>query len=81
MTFRDQKKLIIKTFTPNACLKTTITSIYEAKKCYDLTPIHGTYVQKHLFDENAIYYDIKRRNQIVAKTSGDDDDDDDDDLF
>ncbi len=81
MTFRDQKKIIIKTFTPNACLKTSITSIYEAKKCYDLTQIRGTYVQKHLFDENAIYYDIKRRNQIVANQGDDDFDDDDDDLF
>ncbi len=79
MTFRDQNKIIIKTFTPNAALKTTITSIYEAKKCYDLTKIYGSYVQKRLFDEDALYYDIKRRNQIVAE--GDDDDDDDDDLF
>ncbi len=80
MTFRDQNKVIIKTFTPNACLKTTITSIYSAKKCYDLTPVYGTYVQKHLFDESAVFYDIKRRNQLVAKND-EDDEDDDDDLF
>ena len=39
------------------------------------------YVQRRTFDEEAVYYDIKMRNKLMAKQNGDDDDDDDDDLF
>ena len=32
-------------------------------------------------DEDAIFYDIKKRNAAMAAKMGDNDDDDDDDLF
>ena len=80
MTFRDEGYLAIKTFTPNAALKTKITPAFKAK-CYDLTKVTGTYVARRMFDENAVYYDIKNRNSILSSQAGDDDDDDDDDLF
>ncbi len=80
MTFRDSGHIVIKTFTPNAALKTKITPSYQAK-CYDLTKIYGTYVEKRMFDENKVFYDIKNRNQVMAGKSGELDDDDDDDLF
>lgn len=77
MSFRDEGKIIIKTFTPNAALKTKISSCY-GSKIYDLTPTHGTYVAKRTFDESKVFYDIKERNKKLA---GDIDEDDDDDLF
>ena len=79
MSFRDKGQLIIKTFTPNAALKTVITPAYKAK-CYDLTQVQGTYIQRRMFDEDKVYYDIKNRNTVMASKSGDDQDDDDD-LF
>lgn len=80
MTFRDSGHICIKTFTPNAALKTKITPAYKAK-CYDLTKVYGSYVQRRMFDENKIFFDIKQRNDIMAKLNGADDEDDDDDLF
>ena len=80
MTFRDTEHLCIKTFTPNAALKTKITPAYRAK-CYDLTKVHGTYVSRRMFDETSVFYDIKNRNQVMAGKAGDIDDGDDDDLF
>ena len=80
MTFRDEGYLAIKTFTPNAALKTKITPAYKAK-CYDLTKVTGTYVARRMFDENAVYYDIKNRNTVLASQAGESEDDDDDDLF
>ena len=80
MTFRDSEHLCIKTFTPNAALKTKITPAFRAK-CYDLTKVHGSYIEKRMFDENRVFYDIKNRNQVMAGKAGDLDDDDDDDLF
>ena len=79
MTFRDSGHIVIKTFTPNAALKTKITPAYKAK-CYDLTKVHGSYVARRMFDEDKVFYDIKNRNKIMASKSGDNDDDDDD-LF
>ena len=78
MSFRDEGKICAKTFSPNAALKTEISSCYTSK-VYDLTKIYGTYVQRRMFDENAVYYDIKNRNRIMA--GNEEDDDDDDDLF
>ena len=78
--FRDEGKICVKSFTPNAALKTKITPAYKAK-CYDLTKVTGTYVAHRMFDENAVYYDIKNRNTVLGKQAGEDDDDDDDDLF
>lgn len=80
MTFRDEECLAIKTFTPNAALKTKITPAWRAKG-YDLTKVSGTYVARRMFDEDKVYYDIKARNASMAKQAGDDSDDDDDDLF
>ena len=80
-TFRDKEKVLIKTFSPNAVLCTTITSCYKSN-VYDLTKMYGTYTQMKSFDEDKIFYDIKNRNKIMAsKFSDDDDDDEDDDLF
>ena len=81
-TFRDSGELIIKTFSPNAAIKTKITSIYASKtNAYDLTPVFGTYVQRRSFDEEKIFYDIKNRNKVLSSKNNDDDDFDDDDLF
>ena len=79
MTFRDSEQLIIKTFTPNAALKTKITPAYRAK-CYDLTKVHGTYISRRMFNEDKVFFDIKERNKIMAGKAGDVEDDDDD-LF
>ena len=80
MTFRDQDKVVIKTFEPNAALKTTMTIYFKAPKIYDTTRQYGTYIQSRLFDEDKVYYDIKQRNSRMAALN-DNDDDDDDDLF
>ena len=79
MSFRDHEQIIIKTFTPNAALKTKITPAYKAK-CYDLTKVHGTYVSRRMFDEDKVFFDIKERNKFMASKSGDTEEDDDD-LF
>ncbi len=77
MSFRDKGQVIIKTFTPNAALKTNMTYAWQATKVYDLTKLHGSYVERRMFDENKVYYDIKKRNEILSKANSDDDDDDD----
>ena len=77
--FRDEGKLVIKTFTPNSALKTVITPYFEAKSGgYDTSKVKEVYNEEHLFNEADVFYDIKKRNEFVAK---EDDDDDDDDLF
>ena len=76
MTMRDEGKLIIKSFTPNAVLKTVI-ELSDKCKLYDRERIFGTYVQRRKFNEEAVFYDIVERNKFVEKQSGDDDDDDD----
>lgn len=78
MSFRDEGKLAIKTFTPNAALKTVI-ELSDKCKYYDRERVFGSYVPRRMFNENAVYYDIKERNQKMS--SANDDDDDDDDLF
>lgn len=78
MSFRDKGQIVIKTFEPNACLKTVITPYFKSK-IYNTTRVYGQYQEKRLFDEDQVYYDIKQRNSILAKQN--DDDDDDDDLF
>ena len=80
MTFRDSGHIVIKTFTPNAALKTKITPSFQAK-CYDLTKVYGTYVSRRMFDEDKVFYDITERNKIMASNAGEGNDDDDDDLF
>ena len=76
MTFRDSGHIVIKTFTPNAALKTKITPAYKAK-CYDLTKVYGTYIKKRMFNENKVFYDIKERNKVMAGKLGEEEDDDD----
>lgn len=80
MSFRDQKKIVIKTFSPNAALKTTVTPYYEVKHAYDISKAVSSYVSRRLFDEDKIFYDISMRNSLMGKKNGADDDDDDD-LF
>lgn len=78
MSFRDKGQIVIKTFEPNACLKTVITPYFKSK-IYNTTRVYGQYQEKRMFEEEEIYYDIKQRNSILAKQN--DSDDDDDDLF
>lgn len=78
MSFRDKELIVIKTLKPNAALKTKISNYYTSK-IYDKTKVYGSYVQRRMFDENAVFFDIKERNKILAGQN--DDDDDDDDLF
>ena len=81
MSFRDQGKIAIKTFTPNAALKTEI-ALSDKCKYYDRERVFGSYVPRRMFDEQAVYYDITERNRkLEALNRSDDDDDDDDDLF
>jgi len=75
-SFRDKGEIVIKTFTPNCALKTKITSIYDSKNnVYDLTPVFGTFVQSKTFDESAIFYDARKRNEMMQSEEEDDDDD------
>lgn len=78
-SYRDKGMLVIKTFTPNAALRTKITSCYHSK-VYEINRMYGTYTASKIFEEDKFFYDIKERNKIVAGTS-EDDDGDDDDLF
>ena len=81
MTFRDEGKICIKTFTPNAALKTTVTPYFAVKNpCFDTSKASTSYQGFKAFDETGLFYDIKERNSKMSKQSGDDDDDDDD-LF
>ena len=78
MKVRDEGKIVVKTFTPNAVLKTTI-ELSDKCKLYDRERVFGSYVQRRKFNEEAVFYDINIRNNLASKQ--DDDDDDDDDLF
>lgn len=81
MSFRDQGKVVIKSFTPNAALKTIITPYFKVKsKAYDISRMQQEYSQSKKFYESEIFYDIKFRNELMGKKNGEDDDDDDD-LF
>lgn len=80
MSFRDKGEVIIKTFEPNAVLKTKMTRYFEAK-CYDTTRVHGQYIQRRMFEEAKVFYDITKRNDYMTQTNSNDDDDDDDNFF
>ena len=81
MTFRDEGKICIKTFTPNAALKTTVTPYFKVKNtCFDITTATNTYMGYKRFDEDGLFYDIQMRNKTMAGKAGENDDDDDD-LF
>ncbi|MCQ2556067.1 MAG: type IV secretory system conjugative DNA transfer family protein [Clostridia bacterium] len=77
-TFKDQGFTTIKTFNPNAALKTKITPYFdsEVSHVYSTKRTNRGYQRRHIFDENAIYYDIKERNNLMAKQNGEDEDDD-----
>ena len=75
MSFKDKGEVVIKTFDPNAVLKTKMTRYFEAK-CYDTTRVHGQYIQRRMFEESKVLYDIVKRNDYMAKTNADDEDDD-----
>lgn len=78
MTFRDEGKICIKTFTPNAALKTTVTPYFTVKNpCFDITTAKDTYMGYKHFDEDGLFYNIQERNKFMASKAGDDDDDDD----
>ena len=81
MTFRDEGKICIKTFTPNAALKTTVTPYFSVKNsCFDISKASIGYSSYKHFNEAALFYDIKERNAKMAEKAGDSEDDDDD-LF
>lgn len=79
-TFRDEGRIVVKTFEPNAALKPVCTPYFEATKIYDTSKAKEGYVQKRILDESKVFYDVKKRNSILS-SKNDDDDDDDDDLF
>ncbi len=81
MTFRDEGKICIKTFTPNAALKTTVTPYFKVKSpCFDTTKALSAYSGFKRFDETGLFYDIQKRNSTMSAKAGDNEDDDDD-LF
>jgi len=81
MTFRDEGKICIKTFTPNAALKTTVTPYFLVKNpCFDTSKASIGYSGYKHFDESRLFYDIKERNAKMSSKAGDDEEDDDD-LF
>ncbi len=80
MSFRDKEQILIKTFEPNAALKTKVTPYFKALSIYDNSKAPQVYAQRRALDEEKVFYDIKERNKYMAKQNGDDDDDDDD-LF
>ncbi len=81
MTFRDEGKICVKTFTPNAALKTTVTPYFKVKNtCFDTSTVTNSYMGYKHFDETSLFYDITKRNSIMSEKAGDNDDEDDD-LF
>lgn len=84
MSFRDQGKICVKSFEPNAALKTTVTPYYEVKSdCFDMSKAENTYKSMKQLREDEIFYDIKLRNSKLSSKNGanNDDEDDDFDLF
>lgn len=79
-TFKDQGLVAIQSFIPNDPLKTTCTRYFESKH-YNTTKVFGSYVEKRLFDESAVFYDITKRNSFMDSKNATDEDEDDDDLF
>lgn len=81
-TFRKDRYLIMKSFEPPCVYKNKFTPYYEAMDVYSVTKPPEKYIPMTGFDEDRIYYDITKRNDIMKKrNSSSMDDDDDDDLF
>lgn len=59
----------------NYSMRTTFTPTYKNPE-YQFLPAPAGHIVPKVFDEESVYYDIKKRNKIVLK----DDDDDDDDF-
>ncbi len=81
-TFRKERYLVIKSFEPPCVYKTKFTPVYEATDIYDRSRPESKYIPMQGFDEERVYYDITKRNDIMKRRhSGSDSDDDDDDMF
>jgi type IV secretory pathway TraG/TraD family ATPase VirD4 len=81
-TFRKERYLIMKSFEPPVVYKNKFTPTYECKDIYNLTKTPEKYVAMVGFEEDKVYYDILKRNDIMKKrNSSNSSDDDDDDLF
>ena len=61
--------------------KIKFTPYFEAMDIYDVTKPAQRYIPLQGFNENAVYYDIVKRNQIMKDRNSSSEDDDDDDLF
>lgn len=79
-TFRNEKCLIIKSFSPSAVYKNKFipSDFPEMAPFYDRTRASAKYTAMHEFDEQAVFYDMLKRNEIMKKRNGAMDDDDDD---
>ena len=55
-------------------MKTIFTPTYE-NPSYSLQKPPVAYIQSHYLDQDAVYYDIRKRNEIVLSNNSDDDDD------
>ena len=81
-TFRKQRYLILKSFEPPCVYKNIFTPKYECTDIYNLKKTPEKYVPMTGFNEDKIYFDITKRNDICKKRSSSNmGDDDDDDLF
>ena len=81
-TFRKERYLILKSFEPPCVYKNKFTPSYELKDVYNMTKPPVKYIPMTGFNEDKVYYDITKRNQIMKeRNSSNKDDDDDDDLF
>ena len=81
-TFRKERYLIMKSFEPPCVYKNKFTPYYEAMDIYSVVKPPEKYIPMTGFDEDRIYYDITKRNDIMKKRNASSvDDDDDDDLF
>ena len=79
-TIRKEKCLVIKSFNPSAVYKNRFipSDFPEMAPFYDRTRASAKYTAMHEFNEQAVYYDMLRRNDIMKKRNGVVDDDDDD---
>ena len=81
-TFRKERYLILKSFEPPCVYKNKFTPSYELTDLYDMRKPPVNYIPMTGFNEDKVYYDITKCNQIMKeRNSSSKDDDDDDDLF
>lgn len=79
-TFRKEKCLVIKSFSPSAIYKNKFipSDFPEMANFYDRTRASAKYVPMHEFDEDKVFYDLLVRNELMRKRAGENEDDDDD---